>query len=316
MSPGQVSRKRPRRLHPLSWLHAHRPVAKSSLHRLLAAPVATAVTVFVIAVALLLPALLLGLSSNLSSLLADYGDSARISLYLDEATSDTEAIQVSNDLLTDEAIESVRYVAPDEALIEFGDASGLRDVLLQLDRNPLPPAILVQPLDSSPPAVEALADRLAQRPQVNSLQVDSLWLQRLAALNDLITLLGRLLGVIVFAGLFFIVGNTIKLAIANRQQEIQVIKLVGGSDSYIARPFLYTGLYYGAAGGFLAYILQLIVFYIINAQLQTLFGLYQNQFELQGFGLGSALALIFSGAVIGWGSALLASLRQIRAFDP
>ena len=117
-------------------------------------------------------------------------------------------------------------------------------------------------------------------------------------------------------GLFFVVGNTIKLAIENRKAEILVIKLVGGSDLYAARPFLYTGLLYGLGGGILATVLQGIVLASFNSNLEVLMRLYQSDFQLRGFGLMSSLLVIVAGAAISWTAALMASLRHIRAIDP
>jgi cell division transport system permease protein len=124
------------------------------------------------------------------------------------------------------------------------------------------------------------------------------------------------LAVIVILGLFFVVGNTIKLTIENRKVEILVIKLVGGSDMYAARPFLYAGLFYGLGGGILATLLRGIFLATFNSNLEGLMQLYESDFQLRGFGLMSSLLIIVAGAAIGWAAALMASLRHIRAINP
>ena len=116
-------------------------------------------------------------------------------------------------------------------------------------------------------------------------------------------------------GLFFIIGNTIKLSIENRRQEIQVIKLVGGTDIYIARPFLYAGLLFGILGGIVAVFLQLIILMMLNGSLQELIQLYNSNFELRGFGLFNSLSLVITGALVGWLGAFLASFRYIRGIN-
>lgn len=298
------------------FLRTHRKVAHASLRRILGGPISSSMTICVIAVSLLLPALLISLNNNLSKVLTEYQHSARITLYLHDTVNETSGLGVSKDLLTNVAIESTVFVSSAQALMDFGVASGLTHVLAEMESNPLPASIIVAPADTSPDAVAALVQHLQRLPEVDLVQVDSQWLQRLAAVSQLITVIGRGLIVIVVFGLFFIVGNTIRLAIENRRDEIRVIKLVGGTDAFVARPFLYTGLFYGLAGGLLAALLQVIVLIGFNSSLQDLLRLYESSFELQGFDIYSTILLILAGGAIGWAGAMLASLRHIVMIDP
>ena len=294
----------------------HRRFARGSAIRLLQTPASSLVTLFVVAVALLLPALMFGLNSNLASLLAGFQDSAQITLYLQDSVSEADGQKVSDDLLTRNDIEDAHYVSPSQALDEFGASSGLEGLLIEMTANPLPGAIVLTPSDVSSSAVDELARQLQELSLVDVVQVDSLWLQRLAAISNLVNVIGSVLSVIVILGLFFVVGNTIKLAIENRKAEILVIKLLGGSDMYAARPFLYTGLLYGLGGGILATLLQGIILATFDSNLEVLMRLYQSDFQLRGFGLMSSLLVIVAGAAISWTAALMASLRHIRAIDP
>lgn len=294
----------------------HRRLAGNSGRRLVETPVSSFVTIFVIAVSLLLPALLFSLNSNLTSVLAGFEDSAQVTLYLHECISDADAVEVSDNLLILDSITDVAYISPAQALDEFGKATGLENLLLEMASNPLPGAIVVAPANVSPAAVDDLVRQLQDLPEVDLVQVDSRWVQRLAAISELVRAIGRVLSLIVFLGLFFIVGNTIKLAIENRKAEIRVIKLVGGSDMFAARPFLYTGLFYGLGGGILAIALQGIVLITFNSSLEALIQLYGGDFQLRGFGLTNGLVVVFVGATIGWTAALLTSLRHIRGISP
>ena len=294
----------------------HRRIASGSASRLLQTPASSLVTLFVVAVALLLPALLFGLNSNLTSLLAGFQDSAQVTLYLQEGVSEADGQEVSDGLLTRRDIEDTHYISSSQALDEFSAASGLEGLLIEMTANPLPGAIVLTPADVSPLAVDELARQLQELPHVDVVQVDSLWLQRLAAISNLVSAIGSVLAVIVILGLFFVVGNTIKLAVESRKAEILVIKLVGGSDMYAARPFLYTGLLYGLGGGILASLMQAIVLTTFNSNLEVLMQLYESDFELRGFGIMSALLIVVAGAAIGWAAALMASLRHIRAINP
>jgi len=305
------------RIHAIrQWLLTHGRVARSSGWRLLAQPGSSLLTAFVIAVSLLLPALLFALNSNLTQLLAEFRQDRQISLYLQDTLKETEGLQVSEDLLSRPDIAAVDFISSAQGLLEFSAASGLGEVLLQLPSNPLPATILVTPVSEEAALIDALATELGLHPAVALVQIDRLWRQRLQAISRLISVAGSGLGVIVVLGLFVIVGNTIKLAIENRRMEISVIKLVGGTDSYIARPFLYSGLFYGSVGGLLATVLQLIVLYLVNIPLRDLLKLYDSAFVLQGFDLSGAMLLILAGASIGWVAALIASLRHIWSLEP
>ena len=192
----------------------------------------------------------------------------------------------------------------------------MEDLLQEIAANPLPGAIVPSPTDASPADIDQLIRQLQELLLVDMFQVDSLWLQRLTAISNLISVIGSVLAVIVIVGLFFVVGSTIKLAIEDRNAEVRVIKLVSGSNMYVARPFLYTGFIYGVGGGILATLLHGFVLTIFNTNLEVLMKLYESDFQLRGFGIMSGILIIFFGACIGGAAALMASLRHIRAINP
>ena len=315
-SPRSRNHQRRDSLSLSSWVQIHRKTALQSWQRLLKTPASSFATIFVIAVGLLLPALLYGVSTNLRSVLDNLSGSAQISLFMDNGSTASEILQVSKDLRSDHAISSVQLISSEQALEEFSAATGLSEISQQLSDNPLPATLVITPLNADPQSVATLAARLGGAPHVELVQVDSQWIQRLAAASRLIAVSGQILTIVVVLGLFFVVGNTIRLAIENRRDEIRVVKLVGGTDAFAARPFLYTGMYYGLGGGMLATMLQFAVFIGFNSALQDLLQLYESNFHLQGFGFTSIAALLLGGSAIGWLGALLASFRQIAAIDP
>lgn len=296
----------------INRIQVHKRVARASLKQLLKSPVSCLVTIFVIAASLLLPALLFGLNSNLSSILSGFQENAQVTLYLKDEVRKISGKRISDDLLTCPDINTSVYISPEQALDEFASSTGLESLLQELSSNPLPGTIIVTAADASPASVDSLVQQLHTIPEIALVQVDSRWLQRLAAISQLIKLIGQLLSVVVITALFLVIGNTIKLAIENRKEEIRVIKLVGGSDMFAARPFLYTGLLYGLAGGVLAVLLQHVVLYAFNSGFEQLMQLYSSEFKLQGFGLNSSLIIIAAGSAISWVAAFVTSLRQIR----
>ena len=315
-SQGHSRQKRPQTsaLEKLLW--QHRVVARDSLQRLLRSPLATAVTVAVIAIALLLPALLLLFQQNLGSGIAELDRSARISVYLEAGLSDAEAQEVGNHLQTWDGLLSVELISSSQALAAFSENAGLGEVLTSLAENPLPATLLLVPDSADLQQLEALQAELEALPEVAVVELDRAWIARLQAIRNVVSVLGQALLIFVLLGLFAIIGNTIRLAIENRRQEIRVQKLVGATDGYIARPFLYTGFLLGSAGGVTACLLLLMLWLLLGASSRELAALYNSGFELSSLSPLSALGLVLLGGGTGWVSALISSYRNIAAIDP
>ncbi len=315
-SQGHSRQKRPQTsaLEKLFW--QHRVVARDSLQRLLRSPLATAVTVAVIAIALLLPALLLLFQQNLGSGIAELDRSARISVYLEAGLSDAEAQEVGNHLQTWDGLLSVELISSSQALAAFSENAGLGEVLASLAENPLPATLLLVPDSADLQQLEALQAELEALPEVAVVELDRAWIARLQAIRNAVNVLGQALLIFVLLGLFAIIGNTIRLAIENRRQEIRVQKLVGATDGYIARPFLYTGFLLGSAGGVTACLLLLMLWLLLGASSRELAALYNSGFELSSLSPLSTLGLVLLGGGTGWVSALISSYRNIAAIDP
>lgn len=300
-----------------SLLASHRRELAASWQRLAKDPLASLMTVTVIAVALLLPACLALVNANLQTVVAEFRSSARITLYLNAQTTPEQALEVSANLLSRPDIQASSFVSRNDALRDFSAATGLGEVLAALPENPLPAAIVITPASDSPDAIAALAAELGQLPEVESAQLDEVWIRRIDALAGAVGLLARSLGLLIAIAVCFIVGNTIRSTVESRRDEIRVIKLVGGSDSYIARPLLYAGFLQGAGGGGLAAVLLLLLSWSAGAALQDLTSPSALGFlELRGPGLSGILALLASGALLGWLAALVASWRYVRAVAP
>ena len=294
----------------------HKLIAKSSCRRLLASPVSSLMTSLVIAIALLLPALLNGLGNNLSLVLDEFQSSAQIMLYLHDTISEEEGLKVSEDLLTDADIGQTAYISKADALLDFSASSGFGELLQSLASNPLPASIIVIPESTSPAAVGTLSEQLQEMPEVELVQLDSIWLTRLNSLSILIDEVTFALGLIISLAVVFVVGNTIKLAIESRRDEIRVIKLVGGTNSFAARPFLYAGLLYGLAGGLIACLLQALVLSGFNNALAELLSLYDSNFQLRGLDWVNSILMILAGAVLGWLGAFLSSIQHLLSINP
>lgn len=322
--PPRRQRVRDRRLawpklaSPRVYAARHLQVLLSSLGRLARAPAANLMTAAVIGIALALPSGLLTLLDNLQRLSMGWEGTASISVFLKDDVGVDTARAMADTLRGWPEIEAVRYISRDEALADFQAHSGFGDILEALGSNPLPSVLVVQPVeaDLTPASAETLLERLQNLPGTDLAQLDLQWVQRFAALMEI----GRrgvlVVGALLALAVLLIVGNTIRLDIQNRREEIEVTKLIGGTDAFIRRPFLYTGFWYGIAGAVLAWLLVQIAFLLLKAPVAQLAGLYDSSFLLQPLGLGDTLWLLLAGALLGWLGSGLAVGRHLSEIEP
>lgn len=300
-----------------NYLLRHVQVMLSSLGELWRQPVATSMTLLVIGIALLLPAGLFVILKNVEQVSGEWQHANRISLFLQDEISDKRGEQLAEQLQTWPDIVDVSFQSAQQSLNEFREISGLESLLDTLPENPLPAVIIIEPEEEQQQeAIEALLKRLDALPEVDLAQLDMQWLQRLRSINETgqrgITILAILLSLSVL----LVIGNTIRLAILNRQTEIRVIKLVGGTNTFVRRPFLYTGMWYGFLGGVLAWIALLISLLIISGPIDELAALYDSQFTLKWFGGQMLFALPICGLLLGVMGAWLAVSRHLNAIEP
>ncbi len=215
-----------------------------------------------------------------------------------------------------EDILSVSLITAEAALQEFQQESGFGNILEGLDENPLPSVLVVTPVSQQLEEIQVLLSALQSYSGVETVLFDLAWLQRLSGILSLAQRLTMMLGGLLGIGVALVVGNTIRLAIENRRAEIVVVKLVGGTDAYVARPFLYTGLWYGVGGGLIASVLVWIAQFMLAGPVARLSGLYEGEFELIGLGISGFFLVLAGSALLGWFGAWLSVLRHLRAIEP
>jgi cell division transport system permease protein len=293
-------------------------VAKDSAQRLWRSPVASMMTWMVMGVALALPVALLLLLGSLQGVSAGWENSARITAYLSLDVPVEQARELASEIDGDGRVLSVEMVDRDQALAEFRVSSGLDDALDFLDDNPLPHTLLVTPEDSARSAdgVQALVTFMEGMDAVERVQVDLGWLQRLNAITDILARAVWALALLLGAAVILVIGNTVRLSIENRRDEILVAKLVGGTDAFVRRPFLYTGAWFGLGGGVVAWVLIQVSLWWLNGPIERLASLYQSEFVIHGPGFDGALALIITAMVLGWLGAWVAVKRHLDDIEP
>jgi cell division transport system permease protein len=302
-----------------SYKAHHRMTFLTTLQKMLGEPLQTILTVVVIAIALALPSVMFLALHNLQQLSSGFESSAQITVFVKKDINSPQIKQLGKELNDLSEVVSTAFISADQALEEFKALSGFGSALQYLDDNPLPAVFLVQPEMSGATDLlqtQELVKAISQLTAVEDIQIDMLWIQRLATITEVSKKLVLAMSIALSIGVLLVIGNTIRLAIQNRREEIIVVKLVGGTDAYVRRPFLYTGLLLGLFGGILASILLLGSFLWIGQSVAVLANLYQSQFQLMGPGLTGISALCSLGALIGLMGAWAAVMQNLRAIEP
>jgi len=297
----------------------HRETLRASLVKMLHEPMQTVLTVMVIAIALALPASLYLTVDNVQQLGSNFESSAQITVFVNKGAK-PEAIEgLEKKLNGMTGVTSVEYISAQQALLEFKALSGFGSALRYLEDNPLPAVFLVQPMmegEVDLVQTQKIITDITALPVVDDVQIDMAWLQRLHSLIEMGHKIVLALGITLGIGVLLVIGNTIRLAIESRRNEIIVVKLVGGTNAYVRRPFLYTGLLLGLFGALIASIMLFSCLMWISSSVENLASLYQSQYRLQGLGITGFLSLMLIGGVFGLGGAWIAVSRHLRDIEP
>lgn len=303
---------------PVIWVTRHLQSMLAALGRLLRRPLSTLLTTLVIAVALALPAGLWLVVKNARAATGDLATAVQVSAYMKVGTPLARAEQLARQLRERAEVAAVRVVPAEDALKEFREHSGFGSALDALTDNPLPHALVVQPRIEQRDAgtIERLRSSLAAEQDVDTVQADAEWARRLAALLDVLRNLFLAAATLLAVGVLAVIGNTIRLEIGARREEIEVTKLVGGSDAFVRRPFLYAGLFQGLFGGLLALGLVALVLGAVEAPIARLTALYGGRFQLGGLSLDEAGVVLLVGALLGLAGAWVGAARHLSRIEP
>ena len=296
----------------------HSQAAASSFNVLCGRPVATLLTVMVIALTLTLPTLFWIFSHHLSEVTQDWQRNGSISLYLKPSLSSAEQNQLLVSVRHLPGVEDAKLKTPAEGLHELESQEGMSDILRYLPGNPLPPVIEITPNlnQKTPTELEALYDRVKALSGVEQAKLDMDWVRRLHAILGVSSALANAFMILLASVVVLIVGNTLRLAIQNRQEEIRLLKLVGASDPFIVRPFLYTGFWYGLLCGVFAVLFVNIFLLTLAVILQSLASLYHMHYPLKGLSIFEAYLIVVGSILLSWVGACISAKRQMAFIDP
>jgi cell division transport system permease protein len=296
--------------------HAH--ALFSSLGRLVASPLNSIVTTIVLSLSISLACGFYLLVENTEQLTSDLETSNQISLFLRDDVSLTSATRLANGIKLDPSVQDVKIITKEQALKEFEEFSGFGDAIKALEKNPLPIVLQVIPKNSLEDGqnMETLVENFKQAGEVDFAQLDLQWVKRLQLMIDVAHISVSLLGVLLSLAVLFITGNTIRLELLTRKDEIVIAKLVGATNGFVLRPFLYSGFWIGFFSGVSAWFIVTILMLILKQPIEKLSMLYNSSFHLQFMGFFETVALIFLASTLGVvGSWVVARLqiRQIKA---
>lgn len=301
-----------------SYGEHHLQAMFNTLGRMARGPFSTLMTVAVIGIALALPTGLYVVLQSARAVSAGWEDAAQISLFLRKGAAPDAVQRLAREIGAMDQVASVTHISPEAALEEFQRLSGFGEALAVLQENPLPSVLVVRPrLEfGSPGAVEALLAGLRARPEVETAQLDLEWVKRLYAIMQIAERAVLVLGVLLALAVLLIAGNTIRLSIQNRREEIVVQKLIGATNAFVRRPFLYNGLFHGLFGAVFAWLLVSAALGLLAEPVRRLSALYDSRFEVGGIGLVPSLLLLGGGLLLGLLGAWLAVGRHIREIEP
>lgn len=294
-----------------AWLMQHGFVFFLTLKRLIATPVTSLLSITVMGIALSLPAGIYVLMQNLQSISGQTAGSPQMSLFLKLDAQKESIERIKQRLEEDPRIVNFQFIPKDAALHQLQQSSGLTDIAASLARNPLPDAFIVHTRESTPEVLEQLRITMQNWAEIEHVQFDSAWAERLDALLKLgrfaVLMLATLLSIAIIAIMF----NTIRLQILTKRDEIEISKLIGATDSFIRRPFLYFGAIQGLAGGATAWLIMALAIHTMNGELITLAQLYDIDLQLQHLSPADSISLLLFSAWLGWSGARISVANHL-----
>lgn len=301
-----------------SYLHIHAHALFSSLGRLMRTRFTSIMTIAVMAIALALAGGFYILLINVQQLTGDLETSNQISVFLKLEVSDERGRELVKKLSGNADIQKIQLITKQQGLRDFQAFSGFGDALQALQANPLPAVIQIIPGNSllERTRLESLLEEIRRIPEVDFTQIDMLWVERLQSIMTLARRSGSLLTVLLALAVLFVTGNTIRLELQNRKDEVIIAKLVGATNGFIQRPFLYCGLWYGFLAGITAWLIISIILLFLQQPIENLSSLYDGNFQLIFLGFSDTLVFVGASSFLGIIGAWLVLLFQLQKLKP
>ncbi|CAH0238372.1 permease-like cell division protein FtsX [Erwinia aphidicola] len=315
-----VKQKQPSKSKALKggWQEQWRYAMHGSLSDMWRQPLATLLTVMVIAISLTLPSVCYMVWKNVSQAAEQWYPAPQLTVYLSKTLDDDAAESVVAQLKKEEGVEKVNYLSREEAQGEFRNWSGFGGAMDMLEQNPLPAVAIITPKLNfqNSDTMNSLRDRVSKVQGIDEVKMDDSWFARLAALTGLVGQVAAMIGVLMIIAVFLVIGNSVRLSIFARRDTINVQKLIGATDGFILRPFLYGGAMLGFAGALLSLVLSQVLVLRLESVVTQVASVFGTTFALHGLAWDESLLLLLIAAMIGWIAAWLATVQHLRRFTP
>lgn len=299
------------------WVHNFRQIV-TSLGEIWRTPLSSAMTIAVMGLSLTLPATLHIIVKNVQSINLEWDNASEISLFLNDDLSDQQIASAIRRISAYDEVDKLQYISKQQALNEFKEQSGFGEALDYLEDNPLPASFVITPTNHYRQQQQAqqLLTKLEKEREIDFGKIDIEWLTRLNAIVSMLEESVFTVAVLLMLSVVLIIGNTIRLSIISRREEIEVMKLVGATESFIQRPFVYTGIWYGLMGGFVAFVVVAFVVWWMQSALVDISGVYMADFTIEGLVLSEFVILMSLASALGFSGAFWSVHRHIKEIEP
>ncbi|MFW0952570.1 permease-like cell division protein FtsX [Vibrio parahaemolyticus] len=298
------------------FFSVHAKQAKSSFSALWQRPLGNILTLAVISMALAMPACLYLLGKNVAGAAEDVASPSQVSAYLVEGMPDARVMVLKDQIETWPLVKEVEYISPQQGLADLSQYAGFDQALGLLSGYALPGVLVITPESDIKTDIQALAKEVGQQQDVTDVRLDEDWLARLNAIKTLAGIIVVTLTILMLGAVFLIVGNTLRFNVLANKEEIQTMKLIGATDGFILRPYLYTGMWFGVLGAVIAWFVTALVTIVMNSAVEDLAALYDSQFRLIGLSWDESLLLIITGSLLGCIAARVSAQRHLKEIEP
>lgn len=299
-----------------SFFTVHFKQARLSLAEFWQRPLGNILTLAVISMALAMPSALYLLGKNISAASTNVTSPSQVSAYIEERTPEARIMVLKDELETSLDVAKVEYISPQQGLDDLSQYSGFEQALSLLDDYALPGVLVITPSKDDKQVIKRLAERVANEEGITDVRLDEDWLTRLDAIKNLVSGIVITLSVLMLGSVFLIVGNTLRFNVLANKEEIQTMKLIGATNSYILRPYLYSGMWFGLLGAITAWVLTAVITVLLNSSVEKLALLYDSHFRLVGLSWDESLLLVMLGTFLGCLAAKVSAQRHLKEIEP
>jgi cell division transport system permease protein len=298
------------------FLTIHIKEARNAFYALWHRPLGNLLTLAVISMALSMPACLYLLSKNVASAANNIATPSQITIYLEKQTPEARVMVLKDQLESNSLVKGVDYVSSQQGLEQLSKSAGFEQAISLLSDYSLPGVLIIAPNTSDKNKIKALAHSLVTETNVTDVRLDEDWLTRLDAIKKLASIVVVSLAILMFGAVFLIVGNTLRFNVLENKEAIQTMKMIGATDQYILRPYLYSGMWFGVIGAVIAWFFTALLTILLNGAVDSLAHLYDSQFRLLGLSWDESLLLLMIGTFLGSIAARVSAMRHLKEIEP